>query len=395
MARLKGWSERENFFSHLCHILVNMRILVAPDSFKGTATAAEAAAAIALGARRALSSSPYADTAKVHALPTADGGEGTAEVLASAAVARHGTAGQTITLPTTDAVGRLTEASYQLVGDTAFIDVAAATGLPAVSDALDPLHADSYGTGVLVADAESRGAKHIVLGLGGSASIDGGLGILAALGAAAHDARGYALPKGGAPLVNLDHIDTAQLNMKAAMLDYTLVTDTRAVPIQAATMYGPQKGAKGDQVALLAGAMLRLCEVTDTDPEAEFFGAAGGIPIALSWLSRTLWGTSEHCRIVPGGRYVAEALDLPARIAEADLVLTGEGRFDEQSLTGKVVGTLAELTGPPTLGIIAGSATAPAPQGALLEELDGDAHASVAEQLSAAAERLVLNFLQN
>ena len=385
----------KNFRHTQPHILVNMRILVAPDSFKGTATADEAAAAIALGARRALSSSPYADTAKVHALPTADGGEGTAEVLASAAVARHGTAGQTITLPTTDAVGRLTEASYQLVGDTAFIDVAAATGLPAVSDALDPLHADSYGTGVLVADAESRGAKHIVLGLGGSASIDGGLGILAALGAAAHDARGYALPKGGAPLVNLDHIDTAQLNMKAAMLDYTLVTDTRAVPIQAATMYGPQKGAEGDQVALLAGAMLRLCEVTDTDPEAEFFGAAGGIPIALSWLSRTLWGTSEHCRIVPGGRYVAEALDLPARIAEADLVLTGEGRFDEQSLTGKVVGTLAELTGPPALGIIAGSATAPAPQGALLEELDGDTHASVAEQLSAAAERLVLNFLQN
>ncbi len=385
----------KNFRHTQPHILVNMRILVAPDSFKGTATAAEAAAAIALGARRALSSSPHADTGKVHALPTADGGEGTAEVLASAAVARHGTAGQTITLPTTDAVGRLTEANYQLVGDTAFIDVAAATGLPAVSDALDPLHADSYGTGVLVADAESRGAKHIVLGLGGSASIDGGLGILAALGAAAHDARGYALPKGGAPLVNLDHIDTAQLNMKAAMLDYTLVTDTRAVPIQAATMYGPQKGAEGDQVALLAGAMLRLCEVTDTDPEAEFFGAAGGIPIALSWLSRTLWGTSEHCRIVPGGRYVAEALDLPARIAEADLVLTGEGRFDEQSLTGKVVGTLAELTGPPALGIIAGSATAPAPQGALLEELDGDTHASVAEQLSAAAERLVLNFLQN
>lgn len=385
----------KNFRHTQPHILVNMRILVAPDSFKGTATAAEAAAAIALGARRALSSSPHADTAKVTALPMADGGEGTAEVLASAAVARHGTAGQTITLPTTDAVGRLTEASYQLVGTTAFIDVAAATGLPAVSDALDPLHADSYGTGVLVADAESRGATHIVLGLGGSASIDGGLGILAALGAAAHDARGYALPKGGAPLVNLDHIDTAQLNMKAAMLDYTLVTDTRAVPIQAATMYGPQKGAEGDQVALLAGAMLRLCEVTDTDPEAEFFGAAGGIPIALSWLSRTLWGTSEHCRIVPGGRYVAEALDLPARIAEADLVLTGEGRFDEQSLTGKVVGTLAELTGPPALGIIAGSATAPAPQGALLEELDGDTHASVAEQLSAAAERLVLNFLQN
>lgn len=374
---------------------MSMRILVAPDSFKGTATAAEAAAAIALGARRALGSSPHADTAQVTTLPMADGGEGTAAVLASAAVHRESTAGQTITLPTTDAIGRLTEASYQLVGDTAFIDVAAATGLPAVSDALDPLHADSYGTGVLLADAESRGAKHIVLGLGGSASIDGGLGILAALGAAAHDSRGYALPKGGAPLVNLDHIDTAQLNMKAAMLDYTLVTDTRAVPIQAATMYGPQKGAEGEQVALLAGAMLRLCEVTDTDPQAEFLGAAGGIPIALSWLSRTLWGTADHCRIVPGGRYVAEALDLPARIAEADLVLTGEGRFDEQSLTGKVVGTLAEMTGPPALGIIAGSAPAPAPQGALLEELEGDERGDVAQRLSAAAERLVHSFLQS
>ncbi|TVU56936.1 glycerate kinase [Corynebacterium aurimucosum] len=374
---------------------MGMRILVAPDSFKGTATAAEAAAAIALGARRALSSSPHADTAKVTTLPMADGGEGTAEVLASAAVHRHGTAGQTITLPTTDAIGRLTEASYQLVGDTAFIDVAAATGLPAVSDALDPLHADSYGTGVLVADAESRGAKHIVLGLGGSASIDGGLGILAALGAAAHDARGYALPKGGAPLVNLDHIDTAQLNMKAAMLDYTLVTDTRAVPVQAATTYGPQKGAEGEQVALLAGAMLRLCEVTETDPQAEFFGAAGGIPIALSWLSRTLWGTSEHCRIVPGGQYVAQALNLPTRIAEADLVLTGEGRFDEQSLTGKVVGTLADMTSPPTLGIIAGSATASAPQGTLLEELDGEEEGDVAQRLSNAAERLVRSVLQS
>lgn len=380
-----------------------MRILVAPDSFKGTATASEAAGAIALGARRALSSADLAATSTVTTLPMADGGEGTAEVLASAAVARTGSTGQTITLPTTDAVGRLTEASYYLVGEEAFIDVAAATGLPAVSDALDPLHADSYGTGVLIADAEARGAKHIVLGLGGSACIDGGLGILAALGAAAHDARGYALPKGGAPLITLDTIDTAQLNMKAAMLDYTLVTDTRAVPIQAATMYGPQKGAEGEQIALLAGAMLQLCEVTGTDPQAEFMGAAGGIPIALSWLSHTLWGTDEHCRIVPGGRYVAEALNLPARAAEADLLITGEGRFDEQSLTGKVVGTLAELAaeaaGSPSLGIIAGSATTPAPAGVLLRELEGDGNGAssseVAAAISSAAERLVTEFVES
>ena len=381
-----------------------MRILVAPDSFKGTATAAEAAAAIALGVRRALAGS-FPD-ATVTTLPMADGGEGTAEVLASAAVARRGTPGQTIILPTTDAVGRLTEASYVLVGDEAFIDVAAATGLPAVANALDPLHADSYGTGVLIADAEARGARRITLGLGGTASIDGGLGILAALGAAAHDARGYALPKGGAPLVRLDHIDTAQLNMKAGMLDYTLVTDTRAVPVQAATMYGPQKGAEGEQVALLAGAMLQLCEVTGTDPEAPFMGAAGGVPIALSWLSRTLWGNEEHCEVVPGGHFVADALGLPERVAEANLVITGEGRFDEQSLTGKVVGTVAEIAAEPTgadtptrLGIIAGSVTDDTPDGALVQQLEPADPAgradNVAQQLSDAAARLTEDFIQS
>ena len=98
---------------------------------------------------------------------------------------------------------------------------------------------------------------------------------------------------------------------------------------------------------------------------------------------------------MPGGQYVAQALNLPTRIAEADLVLTGEGRFDEQSLTGKVVGTLADMTSPPTLGIIAGSATASAPQGTLLEELDGEEEGDVAQRLSNAAERLVRSVLQS
>ncbi|WKE57682.1 glycerate kinase family protein [Corynebacterium tuberculostearicum] len=327
-----------------------MHIVVAPDSFKGTASASEAAASIATGVRQAL------PDATVTTLPMADGGEGTAAVLAQAAAA-GGQPAETISLPTTDAIGRLTQASYFLAGTTAFIDVAAATGLPTVQDCLDPLHADSYGTGVLIADAETRGATSIVLGLGGTASIDAGMGILTALGAAAHDARGYALPKGGAPLVQLDHIDTAQLNIKAGMLDFTLLADTRATPVQAATMYGPQKGAQGEQVALLAGAMLQACEVTGAEADSKFFGAAGGLPIGLSWLSRTLWGTEEHIRVLAGGTHVAGALGLPEKIATADLVITGEGRFDEQSLTGKAVGTIAELAreaGTP-LGIIAGS----------------------------------------
>ena len=263
--------------------------------------------------------------------------------------------------------------------------------IAAVANDLDPLHSDSYGTGVLIADAEARGAKHIVLCLGGSATIDGGMGILAALGAAAHDERGYALPKGGAPLVRLDNIDTAQLNIKAGALDYTLLADTRAVPIQAATMYGPQKGVEGEHIALLAGALLRLCEVTGTDENAESFGAAGGIPIALHWLSQTLWGSEEHFEVVPGGAYVAEKIGLSAKLAEADLVVTGEGRFDEQSLTGKVVGTVAELAGETPVGVIAGSIASPLPHGAVGVELDnaqGAAKGDVVEQLRTAAHAL-------
>ncbi|MCK6160268.1 MAG: glycerate kinase [Corynebacterium striatum] len=361
-----------------------MHIIVAPDSFKGTASAMQAAAAIAGGLREAL------PDATITTCPMADGGEGTSEILATAA-SLSGVEVQTITLPTTDARGRLTEASYFLAGEHALIDVASATGLPAVANDLDPLHSDSYGTGVLIADAEARGAKHIVLCLGGSATIDGGMGILAALGAAAHDERGYALPKGGAPLVRLDNIDTAQLNIKAGALDYTLLADTRAVPIQAATMYGPQKGVEGEHIALLAGALLRLCEVTGTDENAESFGAAGGIPIALHWLSQTLWGSEEHFEVVPGGAYVAEKIGLSAKLAEADLVVTGEGRFDEQSLTGKVVGTVAELAGETPVGVIAGSIASPLPHGAVGIELDsaqGAAKGDVVEQLRAAAHAL-------
>lgn len=273
-------------------ILFRMHIIVAPDSFKGTASATQAAAAIAGGLRAAL------PDATITTLPMADGGEGTAEILANAA-ALFGAEVQTITLPTTDAVGRLTEASYYLAGEQALIDVASATGLPAVADALNPLHSDSYGTGVLIADAESRGAKQIVLCLGGSATIDGGMGILAALGAAAHDDRGYALPKGGAPLVRLASIDTAQLNIKAGALDYTLLADTRAIPVQAATMYGPQKGAEGEQVALLAGALLRLCEVTGVDEKADPSAPQAASPLRCAGSRKRCGATTSTSSCLP------------------------------------------------------------------------------------------------
>lgn len=371
-----------------------MHIIVAPDSFKGTATAAEAAAGLAAGIREELGD------ATLTTLTMADGGEGTAEVLANAATLRGETV-ETVTLPSADALGRLCEATYFLnrTNKTAYIDVAAASGLPAVSDAPDALHADTFGTGVLIADAESKGATSIVLGLGGSASTDGGTGILVALGAQPLDARGYALPKGGAPLVNLDQIDTVQLNMKAAMLDITMLADTRCTPVGSPAMYSPQKGAQGQDVALLTGAMLKLCEVTGIDPETESYGAAGAVPVGLTWASQTLWGTRDHVAVTSGARHVAEALGLEARLADASLIITGEGKYDEQSLTGKVVGTIADMAAESgtrlavAAGVIEDASTLP--EGTITAELSALRESEsqpMAEQLRAAGRAIAREF---
>ena len=363
-----------------------MLIVVAPDSFKSTATAAAAATDIAAGISAAI------PAAKVITCPLADGGEGTAETLAHVTLRDHSPV-QKITLPTTDAAGRLTEATYYFdpAGNKAYIDIASASGLPQVADRLDPLHHDTYGTGVLIADAESRGAEHIVLGLGGSATVDGGTGILTALVAAAHDDRGYALPRGGAPLVNVAEIDTAQLNIKAGLLRYSLLCDTRITPAQAALVYGPQKGAGRQDIALLTGALLRLCEVTGTDPERMRFGAAGGTAISLAWLSRTLWGDESKLEVLSGAEYIADAQGLPELINQADLVVTGEGRFDEQSLTGKVVGTVAELCTDTPLGIIAGKLASELPADCLGVELPGTRE--LTEQFYAAGRAIAEQFM--
>ncbi|MDC7068821.1 glycerate kinase [Corynebacterium pseudodiphtheriticum] len=309
-----------------------MNIVIAPDSFKGFATSEQAAAWLADGVAEVF------PNAAITTAGMADGGEGTAERFS----------GETITLPTTDAAGRLTEASYRYdrATKTAYIDIAAASGLPAVADKLDALSADTYGTGVLIADAQTRGAQRVVLGLGGSATTDGGMGILVALGAAPHDKRGYPLPKGGGPLDRLEHIDTANLNVAAAGMEFVLLADTTAPacgPYGSAEVFSRQKGADDERVAHLDGAMRNLCEVTGVDPDAEFMGAAGATPVGLIWLSRLIYGTDDHVHLLPGAAVVAQELGLPAAITQADLVITGEGRFDEQSSHGKVISQIAQL----------------------------------------------------
>ncbi|MEY8577444.1 glycerate kinase [Corynebacteriaceae bacterium 6-324] len=368
-----------------------MLIVVAPDSFKSTATATEAARGIAQGVAEVL------PDATIKQLPMADGGEGTAEVIAQAlAASKTSPAVEKVEIPSTDARGRLISASYFLHEKTAYIDVAAASGLPAVEDHKDVLHADSYGTGVLIADAESRGATHIVLGLGGSATVDGGMGIITALGGAPMDDRGYPLPKGGAPLVMLDSIDTAQLNIKAAGLKFTLLGDTTCPPLHAASMYGPQKGASDQDVPLLTGALMKLCEVTDIDVEREGFGAAGAIPVGMTWLSALLYGSESNIELQPGAQFVAELLGLQVALEEARaageqaLIITGEGAFDEQSLTGKVVGTIADIADASgaSLGIVAGRLDSPVPEGALSAQLsqNGRMHDQLKEAGRAIAE---------
>lgn len=308
-------------------------IVIAPDAFKGTATTHDAAAYLAEGIAEAL---PDAELVLV---PMADGGEGTASCFD----------GTPVTLPTTDAAGRLTEATYMFNdGDVAeaYIDVAAASGLPAVADHPVPLTGDTYGTGVLIADAVTRGAQRIILGLGGTATVDGGTGILVALGATPQDKAGHPLRPGGGSLTELAGFDTAQLNIPAAAVEWVLLTDVTnpaTGPDGAAAVFGPQKGATPEDITLLDTALAQLCGICEVDPTTPGFGAAGGLPIGITWLSTLMHGNHSHIHVLPGARMVAESVGLPELIHSADLVVTGEGRFDKQSTRGKVVGTVLDM----------------------------------------------------
>ena len=308
-------------------------IVIAPDAFKGTATTHDAAAYLAEGIAEAL---PDAELVLV---PMADGGEGTASCFD----------GTPVTLPTTDAAGRLTEATYMFNdGDVAeaYIDVAAASGLPAVADHPVPLTGDTYGTGVLIADAVTRGAQRIILGLGGTATVDGGTGILVALGATPQDKAGHPLRPGGGSLTELAGFDTAQLNIPAAAVEWVLLTDVTnpaSGPDGAAAVFGPQKGATPEDITLLDAALAQLCDICEVDPTTPGFGAAGGLPIGITWLSTLMHGNHSHIHVLPGARMVAESVGLPELIHSADLVVTGEGRFDKQSTRGKVVGTVLDM----------------------------------------------------
>lgn len=324
------------------------RVVLAFDSFKGSLTADDACAAAA-GAIEAT----FGDSVTVMSYPMADGGEGSLELIA------RSTAVQEMQVSTIDAIGRPIIATYLLSSDgrQAHIEVARACGFPQVSDVpLRPLEASTLGVGRMIKHALDGGVNHIALYLGGTASTDGGSGVLTALGARFQDAAGQDLPPGGGALTRLEHIDTASLLPAARAAVWTIVTDVESPltgPSGAAHTFAPQKGATPDQVTLLDTALTRAARITEALTEREVglragSGAAGGFAALLDAIVGVTF--------VPGSIFFAENSGLTGALPLADLILTGEGRLDSQSLDGKVVGTITDLaaaitTTPPVVAI--------------------------------------------
>jgi glycerate 2-kinase len=321
-----------------------MKIVIAPDSFKESLSAPKVAAAIARGFVQA---SP---DVRCVCIPMADGGEGTVEAILAA------TGGESRVNVVEDALGRPIQAQWGwLPGKIAIIEMACAAGLEhiAVADR-DPLRASSLGVGQLMGHALDMGAQHIVLGLGGSATNDGGAGMLQALGLALLDAQGMALAPGGAALAKLAHIDSSRLDARLKNVEITIASDVNnplCGPKGASAVFGPQKGVTADQVMTLDRALAHFADLCAQflgqdhrqDPGS---GAAGGLGFAArAWM---------QARFRPGVEVVAELGGLASAIQDAQLVITGEGRMDAQTLHGKTpmgVAKIAQAAGVPVIAI--------------------------------------------
>ena len=319
-----------------------LSVVVAPDSFKGSLAAAPAARAIAAGW---LSVRPGDD---VHVAPQADGGEGTLDAIEAAAPHAVRRSAGLVTGPD----GRPTPGEWlQLDGGIAVVELAQCCGLPLMRE-LDATGATSRGLGGVVRAALDDGATSLVITLGGSASTDGGTGALSALGLGLADAVGTTIPDGGRALAQLATIDTRDL-VAPPPGGVTLLTDVTAPllgPTGAAEVFGPQKGATPATIRELEAALGHFANVLDARELVTVpgVGAAGGTAFGFA----ALW----NAEVRSGAEYLAALTGLDERIAAADIVLLGEGRFDTQSLGGKVASHILEVAdvSGTTAGIIAG-----------------------------------------
>jgi glycerate kinase len=342
-----------------------VRILAAPDKFKGTLTAAEAAAAIARGWRRA---DPGAEVVE---LPLADGGDGTLDALVAAL------GGERRAAEVTGPDGVRLKAEFGLVhapsGRVGVVEMARASGLVLVpADRRDPVTATSRGTGELMLAAIRAGAERLLVGVGGSATNDAGAGMAQALGVRFLDDGGRELGPGGGALLRLQKVDTGGLvdELRDVPVEVLVDVDNPLVgPEGASVVFGPQKGATEDDIALLDRALSRFAGVVRRDTGVEVAtlpgtGAAGGIGASLvAFVGATFRS---------GVDAVMEATGFRSCVAGADVVVTGEGAFDAESLRGKVVGAVvreSRASGVRRVVVVCGSAEAPAPPGVELVSL--------------------------
>ncbi|MCF6522895.1 glycerate kinase [Streptomyces sp. JJ36] len=321
------------------------RVLIAADKFKGSLTAVEVAEHVTAGLHRAR------PDLEVAALPVADGGDGTVAAAVAAGFARR-------EVRVTGPLGEPVTAAYALRDGTAVVEMAEASGLQLLPEGVfAPLTATTYGTGELLLAAVGAGARRIVFGVGGSATTDGGAGMLEALGARFLDRDGDPVPHGGGPLRELDTADLARLDPRLREVEVVLASDVDnplTGPQGAAAVYGPQKGAGETEVAALDAGLSRFARVLGEKlgpeaaaaAEAPGAGAAGGIGYGA------LVGLGAAFR--PGIEVLLEVLGFAPELDRADFVITGEGSLDAQTLHGKApagVAAAAQAAGKPVVAV--------------------------------------------
>ena len=302
-----------------------VKVVIASDSFKGSVSAVEAVSYLEEGIRRVW------PEAEVDGIPVADGGEGTVDAFL------HSLPGERITVPVMGPLGAPVQADFALLNDgTAVIEMAAASGLPLLApEERNPMCTTTYGTGQLMAAALDAGCTRMVLGLGGSATNDGGAGVAQALGVKLLDAQGRSLPPGGGALNRLERMELSGLDSRLANIPIVAacdVTNPLCGPQGASAVYGPQKGADDEMVWELDEDLAHFARIglacTGRDvAQVPGAGAAGGLGAGLLLFT--------NAQIRSGITTVLNTVGFDRRIADADLVITGEGRIDGQSICGK------------------------------------------------------------
>jgi len=324
-----------------------MKIVVAPDSFKGSLTAAEVSDAIELGIREIF---PEAEIVKI---PMADGGDGTVQCLVNA------TGGEILKEKVTGPLGDKVLASYGILGDkkTAVIEMAEASGLTLVPEnKRNPLITTTYGTGQLIKSALDRGCRKMIIGIGGSATNDGGAGMVQALGGKLLDREGKEIGFGGGELKKIFRIDTKYLDNRLSETKVLIASDV-SNPLcgskGASRIYGPQKGATPEVIEELDESLAHFAEIIKRDlhknvKDIPGAGAAGGLGASLM--------AFLDAELRPGIEIIIEIVKLEQAIKDADLVITGEGKIDSQTIYGKApigVAKIAKKYNVPVIAVAA------------------------------------------